>query len=577
MREFKLSKIWILSNIEKSGNVFTFEPQINLIMSKDENSVGKSSLVKTLLWTFGCEPYFDSAWSTLDISSKIEFSIDNNEYIIFRNRNNYLIENNGESYFFNDFKKYVDFFCNIVNFFPVLENRKTKILELPSPAYYFIPFYIDQKKGWSHILSSFKNLGQYAYWQRTILKYHCGITSNEVSRIDYEISKYRFEKKEHEGEREKFENAIEVVSEINIDNDFNKEYRKSLNNNIDLIDNQFEDLIKSQNDILSKISVEKNLLLDLKAQKSYSLKLAKELESDFIFATENFTSDTIECPLCGTNHRNTIIEKSKLVKDQDDLTQFISGLDNDIISVNKNYNSLKEDLFRISHELELFHKEILLNSENLLNHASTERSMNLVESKANEMIESKNRLINSLDTDIRKKEDEKKLVNHKFSKNEIKLEFQSLFKEFNDFLATDYSDDFIASSDVFDYPKFDTNGGAADSTRSIFLYHSVLIKMIQKFSNENIAPFIIDTPNQQEQAKSNYEKIISALFEKFPKNIQIIVCAMENDALDKFKSKSHVITLSKRKSLLQKEKYLEISSHFHKFKSEIDSNTIVTF
>ncbi|MFV8194475.1 hypothetical protein [Acinetobacter soli] len=577
MREFKLSKIWILSNIEKSGNVFTFEPQINLIMSKDENSVGKSSLVKTLLWTFGCEPYFDSAWSTLDISSKIEFSIDNNEYIIFRNRNNYLIENNGESYFFNDFKKYVDFFCNIVNFFPMLENRKTKILELPSPAYYFIPFYIDQKKGWSHILSSFKNLGQYAYWQRTILKYHCGITSNEVSRIDYEISKYRFEKKEHEGEREKFENAIEVVSEINIDNDFNKEYRKSLNNNIDLIDNQFEDLIKSQNDILSKISVEKNLLLDLKAQKSYSLKLAKELESDFIFATENFTSDTIECPLCGTNHRNTIIEKSKLVKDQDDLTQFISGLDNDIISVNKNYNSLKEDLFRISHELELFHKEILLDSENLLNHASTERSMNLVESKANEMIESKNRLINSLDTDIRKKEDEKKLVNHKFSKNEIKLEFQSLFKEFNDFLATDYSDDFIASSDVFDYPKFDTNGGAADSTRSIFLYHSVLIKMIQKFSNENIAPFIIDTPNQQEQAKSNYEKIISALFEKFPKNIQIIVCAMENDALDKFKSKSHVITLSKRKSLLQKEKYLEISSHFHKFKSEIDSNTIVTF
>lgn len=577
MREFKLSKIWILSNIEKSGNVFTFSPQINLITSKDENSVGKSSLVKTLLWTFGCEPYFDSAWSTLDISSKIEFSVDNNEYIIFRNRNNYLIENNGESYFFNDFKKYVDFFCNIVNFFPMLENRKTKILELPSPAYYFLPFYIDQKKGWSHILSSFKNLGQYAYWQRTILKYHCGITSNEVSRLDYDISKYKFEKKEHEDEREKFENAIEVVSEINIDNDFNKEYRKSLNNNINLIDNQFEDLIKSQNDILSKISVEKNLLLDLKAQKSYSLKLAKELESDFIFATENFTSDTIECPLCGTNHRNTIIEKSKLVKDQDDLTQFISELDNDIISVNKNYNLLKEDLFRISHELESFHKEILLDSENLLNHASAERSMNLVESKANEMIDSKNRLINNLDTNIRKKEDEKKLVNHEFSKNEIKLEFQSLFKEFNDFLATDYSDDFIASSDVFDYTKFDTNGGAADSTRSIFLYHSVLIKMIQKFSNENIAPFIIDTPNQQEQAKSNYEKIISALFEKFPKNTQIILCAMENDALDKFKSKSHVITLSKHKSLLEKEKYLEISSHFHKFKREIDSNTIVTF
>ena len=62
MREFKLSKIWILSDIEKSGNAFIFSPRINLITSKD-NSVGKSSLVKTILWTFGCQPYFDSDWN----------------------------------------------------------------------------------------------------------------------------------------------------------------------------------------------------------------------------------------------------------------------------------------------------------------------------------------------------------------------------------------------------------------------------------------------------------------------------------------------------------------------------------
>lgn len=101
--------------------------------------------------------------------------------------------------------------------------------------------------------------------------------------------------------------------------------------------------------------------------------------------------------------------------------------------------------------------------------------------------------------------------------------------------------------------------------------------MIQKFSNESIAPFIIDTPNQQEQAKGNYEKIISALFDKFPSNTQILLCAMENSALDTFKPQSHVITLSKRKSMLLKEKYSEISSHFYNFKREIDSNTIVTF
>ncbi|MEG1313592.1 MAG: hypothetical protein RSD40_04690 [Bacilli bacterium] len=402
MREFKLSKIWILSDIEKSGNVFTFSPRVNLITSKD-NSVGKSSLVKTILWTFGCEPYFDSAWSNLNISSKIEFSIGDNEYIIFRNKGNYLIQDNEKNHFFNDFRKYIEFFCNLVNFFPMLENRKTKILELPSPAYYFLPFYIDQKKGWSHILSSFKNLGQYAAWQPSTLKYHCGITSNEVSKLDYVISKYKYEKKVLEDEREKFQNTIEVVTEINTDNDFNQTYKQALDDNISFIDQQYESLIQQQNIILSEISIEKNLILDLEAQKSYSLKLANELESDFIFATENLTSESIECPLCGTNHRNSILEKSRLVKEQDDLTNFISRLDDEINSAHRNFNLLKEGMFHIGQELQSFHKKISLDSESLLKHASTERSMCLIESKANEMIERKNLSISKLESDIRKK------------------------------------------------------------------------------------------------------------------------------------------------------------------------------
>ncbi len=576
MREFKLSKIWILSDIEKSGNAFTFSPKINLITS-ESNSVGKSSLVKTILWTFGCELYFDTAWKNLDISSKIDFTINDNEYTIFRNKGSYLIETPEENYFFNNFREYVDFFCNLVNFFPMLENRSTKVLELPSPIYYFIPFYIDQKKGWSHILSSFKNLGQYGFWKNPILKYHCGITSNEISKIDYEISKYKYEKKAYEDDREKLESTIEVIAEIQNENDFSETYKKSIDDNIRIIDTQYDNLINQQNRILSDISIEKNLILDLHAQKAYSLNLVKELENDFIFATENLISESIECPLCGTNHRNSILEKSKLAKEQDDLMQFISKLEEEITLAHRNFSLLKDDLFQIGQELESLHSQISLDSKSLLKHASTERSIFLLEEKTNEMIERKNVSISKIDTSIKAKEDDKKLINSKFSRKEIKSEFQSLFKEFNEYLMTDYSDDFISISDIFDYAKFDTNGGAADSTRSIFLYHSVLIRMIQKFSNENVAPFIIDTPNQQEQAKSNYESIISALFEKFPNNTQIFICAMENSALDTFKPKSNVITLTKKKSLLRNEKYLEILSHFKKFKKEIDSNTIETF
>lgn len=179
--------------------------------------------------------------------------------------------------------------------------------------------------------------------------------------------------------------------------------------------------------------------------------------------------------------------------------------------------------------------------------------------------------------EITKNNEDKKLINNKFTKNEIFSEFREIFTELNSFLNTDYSTDVISKSNIHSYTQFDTNGGAADSTRSIFLYHSILIKLIEGFSKEVIAPFIIDTPNQQEQAKENYEKIISTLFNKFSENIQIFLCAMENTALDPFKENANVITLSCKKSLLQKEKYIDVLKYFTDLKKEIDSNTIITF
>lgn len=576
MREFKLSKIWILSDLEKTANVFTFGPRMNLITSQ-KNSVGKSSLVKSILWTFGCEPYFDKLWKDQDVSCRVEFTIDSDTFTIFRNKNDYLVIKDQESFFFNDFREYVDFFCNLVNFFPMLENRITKILELPSPAYYFVPFYIDQKKGWSSIFSSFKHLTQYQFWQKPILNYHCGITSDEISKLDYKISKKKFEIKAYEEERKKAENTIEIVSEINEENNFFNLNRTQLDDNLDLIDNDYESLINDQNFSLSQLNIEKNIILDLKSQRNYSLKLAKELENDFFFATENISTDSVECPLCGTHHRNSILEKSKLVKEKDDLFQLISQLDEEIYSAEIRFNFHKEELFVIGNALASLHKKISFDAEKLIDCATTQRSISLIENKTNQLIDNKNRLINNLETDISKTMEDKKLINNKFSKTEIHSQFREVFKELNNFLNTDYSNDVISKANILSYNQFDTNGGAADSTRSIFLYHSILIKLIETFSNEIIAPFIIDTPNQQEQAKENYEKIISTLFNKFSENMQIFLCAMENSALDPFKENANVITLSNKKSLLQKERYLDTLNYFTEFKREIDSNTIIIF
>lgn len=71
---------------------------MNLITSQ-KNSVGKSSLVKSILWTFGCEPYFDKLWKDQDISCRVEFTINSDIYTIFRHKNDYLVIRDEQSFF----------------------------------------------------------------------------------------------------------------------------------------------------------------------------------------------------------------------------------------------------------------------------------------------------------------------------------------------------------------------------------------------------------------------------------------------------------------------------------------------
>ena len=84
--------------------------------------------------------------------------------------------------------------------------------------------------------------------------------------------------------------------------------------------------------------------------------------------------------------------------------------------------------------------------------------------------------------------------------------------------------------------------------------------MVRKFGNEVESPLVIDTPNQQEQSNTNYDKIVNLLITEFT-DVQIIMSAMENEHLKPFADKAKVITLNKDKLFL-KEKYDEVKKYF---------------
>lgn len=158
MRNLQFQRLVLISDSKKLANQFEFPKRLNLVTGND-NSIGKSTLVKNLFWALGCDPEFDEEWKTNDIKAILYFTVDNILYIASRYHDSITFGKVG-----SHLKKYPKIsgeysqtFSDIVNFDLKLANRSDN-LECPPPAYYFLPFYIDQKRSWNQPWNSFDKL-----------------------------------------------------------------------------------------------------------------------------------------------------------------------------------------------------------------------------------------------------------------------------------------------------------------------------------------------------------------------------------------------------------------------------------
>lgn len=107
-----------------------------------------------------------------------------------------------------------------------------------------------------------------------------------------------------------------------------------------------------------------------------------------------------------------------------------------------------------------------------------------------------------------------------------------------------------------DYKKI-LGGGAAEGTRGTLAYQLAVLRQINHANHCQLAPFVIDTPNQQEQAKHRYEQIMDVVTANIPNGYQVILCAMDSDALSNYKKDAHIIELDDNR-LLQHELYAQL-------------------
>ncbi|WP_202616075.1 coiled-coil domain-containing protein [Edaphocola flava] len=545
----------------------------NLITAKD-NNVGKSTIVELLLWTLGCELQFDSKWTNRDCTALVYFSIGDFDYSIRRYKNQISIRaDNGERI---DFPKitgeFSQWFAEKVGFKALLPSR-TQQLETPPPAYFFLPFYIDQKKSWLRAWDGFENLGQYDNWKSSIIKYHVGLLTPEY----FNIEKDRHDKK---GEQKYLQDDIK---KIDVTLDIVGKYIPQISDAITTDKKKFENMTEEIREDLTSLSIQQEASLNELArlqgeyayqmhQQSVSSSIIKELDKDYLFSVENIEGDLIDCPICGTTHDNSVYSKASILADKQEaenqLNQIISNVNSLAAKIEKTNFNIADIRDRIAiinekYVIEDENQKTIVLSEIIENIAGKSIEFKVKETRNTKVIE-ENELKNQLSSLKKAQKD----ILKEIDEEAIMVDFNNFFNEYIKFLG---ADDINASeiTSPLSYNKVSKEGGAAENVRAMLAYYLTVYNLIVNYGQDIKAPLIIDTPNQHEQSNTNYEKIIQLLLDKYPKNNQIFLCAMENSQIDKYKTDANIIVLDANK-ILQQQLYNTVRAEFNFFDTGAD-------
>ncbi|MDD2673780.1 MAG: hypothetical protein PHF81_02765 [Flavobacterium sp.] len=565
MQNLKFKRLLILSNSTKSANLFEFSPTLNLITASD-NSVGKSTLARLLFWGLGCEPAFDTTWKNLDCKTSIEFSIDKENYKINRYKEIIIFKENDLAPI--EYSKITGAFSKkiseILGFKAMLAGRTSGLMEIPPPAFYFLPFFIDQKRSWTKAWDNFDNLGQYDSWKSTIIKYHVGLLSPKHFELEADKATKKDFKKTILSDIVKFETALEIV------NTYTPQFTLTTVN-----ENQFEklteeikidlkDLQENQEKLLNELTQLQIDKVYLEQQCLISQKIVLELDKDYKFSIENIEGDELECPLCGTIHENSIINRTSIMTDKFQANNQFEDLSIALLTANRkiaiNDSKLQTARAKIN---EINSKYTIIEDEQTINFAQIIESIagnsikqNVIEDKNLKLIE-----IDSLLKDIKGigKEQTGLLTTEEIE--EINNSFVLIFESYIKLLGADAVNSSSINSPL-DYNKVITEGGAAEGSRAILAYYLSIFSLVEKYGNEVKCALVIDTPNQQEQSEMNYYKIINLLTNNISEETQIILCAMENEHLKEFRDKAKIIILNEKKLLLP-ELYEQVKKEFN--------------
>lgn len=562
MRSLVFKEVSILSKAEKKARKVTFKPGLNLLTG--ENEVGKSTLIKALYHTLGADaPQLqNSRWKKARPIYCLRFTLGGKEYYVLRD----------EKYFgvFDAQKKLISrhtgisgergiaHFINPLLLFHIeLERKEDTKLGLAGPAYYFLPFYVDQDEGWTTSWSSFNGLLQFSGYRKSMIEYHLGVRPQsyyDAKRRSVEftdkLQKLGAEKATLLAVRECYHKR-KAARQVDLDPAvFRKEVEELVV--------RYNDVYGRQQQVLQELKEVRNERHGIENEILILRKAVRELDADYAFAEDPDTTDPVGCPTCGTEIANSIVERFGILDDIDQCYALIDQRQKKLVDVEAEEKTVNDKYRKVTAELSPIDELLRRQKENVTFAAfvSSEGIKDVMASLSEDIAALTAQEIDA-QTDLARLADNLKVDSKR--KKEITEFYQARMKQFLGYLN-------VHVLEAADYKSYDKqikhNALGSDLPRSLLAQYIAFLHVMHKFNEFVLCPFVIDSPLQQEQDDTNENAIFEFIFTRVLSGQQLILgtVSVAGVSKDVMPDDAYEIPLNDKYGLLRADQYSEVST-----------------
>ena len=373
MKRLMIRKLIVISQSESRSLEVPFEKGLNIILGG--NKTGKSSIIKSIFTTLGCEcKRVEADWKKLVSTYLLFFKYGERQFCIVRQDKKFQIFENINNDFSciietNAFHEYSNCLMDILEIKMPCISKDGKQFNITPPLLFRFQ-YIDQDEGWSKIADSFKNVAYIKDWKANTNKYVCGYLDDSYYALQAQKAEHILERDDKKKELNYNQNFVSrITSTLTRIEDI--ESVEDVTTDIELLLAKAEELRKLQFSYNAEMTVLENDIYINQHKLHIVEHNLIETKKDIEYAMTQ--EDELICPFCGTIYSNGINEQLNITSDYAHCENLIAELKSSISVATKELEELKNKYNDVSVEIQSIEQKVQ-NTQELLSYSSFYKS-----------------------------------------------------------------------------------------------------------------------------------------------------------------------------------------------------------